>query len=146
MCHWLTWWKLALSILWVSSQKFCCWEISVKRWSNVATWHNDELLKNYAAQKGVKRRQQQEGTESNKGTVRDRKKRVQLTLRERSTDRNLGAPSTAAVQTISYWNEEHEREGTGFFLNCAIATVAVIELCCDFLSLDNGNKNKDQRR
>ena len=46
----------------------------------------------------------------NKGTVRDPNKRFQLTLRERSTDRNLGAPSTATVQTISYCNRE-TREG-----------------------------------
>ena len=41
------------------------------------------------------KRQQREGTEPNKGTVRERK-------RERTSDRDLGAPSPATVPTIPY--------------------------------------------
>ena len=46
---------------------------------------------------------QQEGTERNKGTVhRTKKGRVQQTPEERTTDRDLGAPSPATVPTIPY--------------------------------------------
>ena len=63
--------------------------------------------------KGVKRQQQQEGTGPNKGTVRDRNQRVRPTFRERSTDRNLGAPSQPQYRPSRIRKEKHEREGTG---------------------------------
>ena len=62
------------------------------------------------AQSRVKHRQR-EGMEPNKGTVRERKRRVQQTPEER-TDRNLGAPSPATVSTISYLRG-HGRGDTG---------------------------------
>ena len=52
---------------------------------------------------------QQEGTEPNKGTVRDRKRRVQPTPGERSTDRNLGAPYQPQDRPPRIKREKHER-------------------------------------
>ena len=52
---------------------------------------------------------QQEGTEPNKGTVRDRNRRVQPTPGERATDRNLGAPYQPQYRLPRIKREKHER-------------------------------------
>ena len=56
----------------------------------------------------VKHRQQ-EGTEPDKGTVRDRNRRVQPTPGERSSDRNLGAPYQPQYGPPRIKWEKHER-------------------------------------
>ena len=60
----------------------------------------------------VKQRQR-EGTEPNKETVRERKRRVQQTPEERTTDRSLGAPSPATVPAISYRSRDTRGEILG---------------------------------
>ena len=51
---------------------------------------------------GRVRQQQQEGTEPNKELSENERGRVQPTPEERTSDRDLGAPSPATVPTIPY--------------------------------------------